>query len=127
MLHAHSVGIGSFVYIRRIIEHLVEDAHQLAKRKVDWDEDKYMKSRFEDRISMLDGFLPRSVVQSAGMYGILSKHIHDLSDEECLENFPLMRRVIEFILKERHQQHLFDKSVKDVQRKRAAMKAQSKR
>jgi len=32
------------------------------------------------------------------MYGILNKGVHDLTEEECLEYFPVLRNGIELIL-----------------------------
>jgi len=34
------------------------------------------------------------------MYGVISKGVHDLSEQECLEYFPIIRNGIELILDE---------------------------
>ena len=44
-LAANGIGIGSFVYLRRIFEHLVFEAFQIAKKeKLEFDEDKFNTS-----------------------------------------------------------------------------------
>lgn len=71
-LYAHGVGIGSFVYLRRISEALVEEAHQTAQEDESWDESEYRKQRVSERLNLLKGFLPSRLIQSAHLYGILS-------------------------------------------------------
>ena len=48
-LFSHGIGIGSFVYLRRIFEDAIEEAHQEAMKGAGWDEDAYTKSRMERR------------------------------------------------------------------------------
>ena len=52
-LFAHGIGIGSYVYLRRIIESLVQKAHVRAQKDTDWVEDNYQRSRVHERIAML--------------------------------------------------------------------------
>jgi hypothetical protein len=101
-LFAHGVGIGSFVYLRRIFEDLIEEAHTQAKASPLWDEDNYQKQNsVVNKIVLLKDFLPNFLVKNKTMYGILSKGIHELSEEECLEYFPIMKLGIELILDEK--------------------------
>jgi hypothetical protein len=41
-LAAHGVGIGSFIYLRRILENLIEEAHQAAQHSKGWNESAYI-------------------------------------------------------------------------------------
>lgn len=99
-LVAHGVGIGAFVYLRRIFEDLLERAHQTAMREQDWNEDAYQKSRISERISTLQHYLPRFLVDNKNVYSILSKGIHELTEDECLKYFGAVRLAIELILDE---------------------------
>jgi len=52
-LSAHGVGIGAFVYLRRIFEGLVEAARDEVAKKTDWDEEKqeeFKTSRWDEKI-----------------------------------------------------------------------------
>lgn len=69
-LHAHGVGVGSFVYLRRIFEDQIETAHQREVKQDDWDEDKYRKSRWEEKIDMLSHRLPSFLVENRRVYSI---------------------------------------------------------
>lgn len=97
-LAAHGVGVGSFVYLRRIFEGLVEQARKLASVEPDWSEEEYAKSRFNEKIARLTHFLPKFLVENRAMYGILSKGLHELTEAECLAAFPVVKLGIEIIL-----------------------------
>ncbi|ACT51443.1 hypothetical protein [Methylovorus glucosotrophus] len=97
-LSAHGVGIGSFVYLRRVFEFLVEQAHSKFISTPSWDEEAYKKSRMSEKIEMIKNALPTFLVENKNLYGILSKGVHELSEKECLEVFPLMKISIEIIL-----------------------------
>lgn len=97
-LAAHGVGVGSFVYLRRIFEGLVEEAHQLATNEANWDETTYIKGRMSEKILQLGSYLPRFLVENRSLYGILSKGVHELSEAECLSAFPVVKLGIEIIL-----------------------------
>jgi len=97
-LSAHGIGVGSFVYLRRIFESLVEEAHVSAVGSGDIDEELYQRGRVADRIEMLRGFVPDFLADHPKLYSILSKGIHELSEDECLKHFPVVKVGIELIL-----------------------------
>ena len=97
-LATHGVGVGAFVYLRRIFESLIESAHEAAKSDIDWIEEDYNRSRMEDRISLLKNHLPDFLVKNRGLYGILSVGVHTLTEDECLAAFPAVRLAIELTL-----------------------------
>jgi hypothetical protein len=98
-LHAHGVGIGSFVYLRRIIERLVEEAHTEAQKEPSWNEVEYQtKLRVAEKIKYLGDRLPEFLTSNTMIYSILSKGIHSLTEKECNEAFEAVRLGIEVIL-----------------------------
>jgi hypothetical protein len=97
-LFAHGIGVGSFVYLRRIFERQIEQAHSAALSDGGWDEDAYQRSRMDERILLLKQHLPEFLVDNRAIYAVLSKGIHELSEAECLEYFPAVRVAIELIL-----------------------------
>jgi hypothetical protein len=125
-LHAHDVGIGSFVYLRRIFEDLVEEAHAKAKVDAAWDEDVFLRNqhRMEDQIKLLSAHLPRTLVENRALYSILSEGIHDLEEEECAALFPVVRNAIEMILDEKIAER--EKTRREKETKRAIEDAKAK-
>lgn len=103
-LSSHGVGIGAFVYLRRIFESLIDEAYQKAKTTPDWNEDIYAKSRMDEKILLLRDYLPEFLVENRGLYSILSKGIHSLAEQECLMYFDTIKVGIELILDEKIQQ-----------------------
>lgn len=100
-LIAHGVGIGSFVYLRRIIEQLIEESHQIEKQSDSWNEEQYRQSRMDGKIEMLKNSLPEFLVNNKSIYSILSKGIHELEEQECVNSFNILKVGIELILDEK--------------------------
>lgn len=101
-LAANGVGIGSFVYLRRIFEHLVFEAKNIAKANIpEFNEAEFASARMNERIQMLSDYLPDFLVEHHNIYSILSKGIHELSEEECKQYFTVLKESIEIILDEK--------------------------
>lgn len=103
-LAANGVGIGSFVYLRRIFENLIEDAYNQALSNGDVEEETFVRMRMDEKIGALKDYLPKTLVEIKQIYGILSKGIHELSEKECLVYFDAMRTGIEIILDDKLEQ-----------------------
>ena len=97
-LASHGVGIGSFVYLRRIFERLVDEAKDEALKASSITVDDYQKARMDEKILLLKDYLPQFLVEQRTMYGILSLGVHSLDEETCLTHFPVIRAGIELIL-----------------------------
>ena len=117
-LFAHGIGIGSFVYLRRIIENLVFDKYNEVSENLEISNTEFMRLKFDEKIEVLKSYLPEVLVANKNIYGIVSKGIHELSEEECREMFPYIKAGIELILdsllaeKERKsKEKIFDKFV----------------
>src|SRR6185295_18307248 len=89
-LASHGVGIGSFVYLRRIFERLIEDARSESMKEAGWDEAVFQKSRMDEKIELLKSRLPEFLVEQRKLYSILSKGVHSLTENDCLEAFPIV-------------------------------------
>lgn len=113
-LASHDVGIGSYVYLRRVFERLVEDAHLSAKNDQAWDESSYQKLRMAEKIEALKGHLPEFLVSHSSLYSLLSKGLHELSEDECLKHFPVVRVGIEMILDQLIEDRARRKKVEEV-------------
>ena len=95
-LFANGVGAGSYVYLRRILERLIDQAKARAGDKVS--DEEFEQARVAERIKMLQGYLPEIFIKNKTIYGILSKGIHELSEEECRKYFPVVKGCIYQIL-----------------------------
>lgn len=97
-LAANGVGIGSFVYLRRIFENLILESFEEAKQEGKVKDEAFNKSRIDEKIELLKEYLPSFLVENKSIYSILSKGIHELDENTCLEYFEPMKVGIEIIL-----------------------------
>ena len=100
-LAANGVGIGSFVYLRRIFEYLIHEAFAICKEDGVINEEEFKRARMDQKIELLSTHLPDFLVSHKSMYSILSKGIHELNEETCLKHFDTLRVGIEIILDEK--------------------------
>ena len=97
-LAANGVGTGSYVYLRRIFEHLVDEISKTAIAASEIDKEAFNTSKMDNKLKMLENHLPDVMKDNKSLYGVLSKGIHELSEKDCLLYFPVLRQVIELIL-----------------------------
>jgi len=97
-LVAHGAGAGSFVYLRRIFENLIQDTYIKNADAIGLAEAQFKTKRMEDKVETLKNFLPSQLLEMKSIYGILSKGVHELSEEECLKYFAPLKLCIELIL-----------------------------
>jgi hypothetical protein len=116
-LAANGVGIGSFIYLRRIFEDLIEEAHLKAQISTNWDEVEYSKQRISERIELLNSYLPAFLIENKSLYGILSSGVHNLKEEECLAYFDTVKVGIELILDEKVEQYHKIKKLEEAKKK----------
>lgn len=105
-LFAHDTPLGAFVYLRRVFERMISRAHDRHKEKCGTDLDGWGSMKMGERIRALAKELPPVVQSNYAVWGLLSKGIHELSDEDAETLFPLVKAVIFEMLgeEERHRQ-----------------------
>lgn len=99
-LAAHGVGIGSFVYLRRIFERLITKRFNQFGDANSWNEDGFNRLRMVEKIEFLREYLPPFLVEHRKIYSILSSGMHELDEGKCLAFFDVMKNSIIIILEE---------------------------
>lgn len=99
-LAAHGVGIGSFVYLRRIFERLISRRFEEFKEIEGWSVDAFAKLRMNEKVTFLADHLPPFLVENSKLYSILSAGLHELSDDTCLRAFEPIKLSLKIILEE---------------------------
>lgn len=98
-LASHGVGIGAFVYLRRIFEKLIFDHHkQFAE--TNGPIENFESLRMLEKVEALSGVLPEAALEFKQVYSILSKGVHELDEETCKTYFPVVKAIIISILEE---------------------------
>ena len=70
--HGVGVGVGSFVYLRRVFEWLIENRFNEFREAEGWDTKVFYTSRMEDKIDLLKKHLPEFLVANRKIYSILA-------------------------------------------------------
>lgn len=122
-LAASGVGIGSFVYLRRIFENQIAEAYEKALEKGEITREEFAPKRMDEKIEMLKDYLPETLVEARSIYGILSKGIHSLTEEECLMHFDVVRKGLEMILDDKLEQKKKAEKRKETMASISALKA----
>ncbi|WP_166433994.1 hypothetical protein [Roseovarius spongiae] len=99
-LAAHGVGVGSFVYLRRVFERLITNRFEEFKSAEGWDNSRFYAARMEDKITLLQDHLPDFLVRNRKIYSILSVGVHALDEKDCLKWFDVMKQSILIILED---------------------------
>ena len=126
-LAANGVGIGSFVYLRRIFEHLIGEAYQLAIKEKTITESDFQKVRMDEKINLLQHYLPSFLVENKSMYSILSLGVHELDEKTCLAHFDTLRVAIEIILDEKLEEYRKQEKIKAAKQKLEILKGEIKK
>jgi hypothetical protein len=95
-LAAHGVGIGSFVYMRRVFERLIERRRVESGLSIE----DFARLRMSEKIDALKDHLPIFLVEHKAVYGILSLGIHQLTEDQCLAFYQVLHESIITILED---------------------------
>lgn len=99
---AHGFNVAACVHYRRVFESVLLEARD-AKLKAEgveaWPE--FERLRTDERIAALAEYLPQFMVEHPHLYGILSKGVHELTEEECGEAMPVLRQAIELMIQDK--------------------------
>jgi len=121
-LATHGVGVGAFVYLRRVFEWLIEQARVAVAVEPGWSEEAYTRARMEERITLLANHLPEFVVKNRGLYGVLSIGVHTLTEKQCLDAFPAVKLAIELTLDDLLKTHERNEKLKFAAKSLEALK-----
>lgn len=121
-LYASGVGCGSLLYLRRIFESIVIEAQNKCCQLSNWNDEEYLKKRFNEKIEYLEMLGERIIPEELSdvkekIYGWLSKGIHELSDQESMELFQHLKYSIELILDEKIARKEKEAKLKELHKK----------
>lgn len=99
---AHGFNVAACVHYRRVFESILFEARE-AKQTVEgmstWPEFEGLKTT--ERIAALKDYLPEFMVEHPHLYSILSKGVHELTEEECGDAMPILRQSIELMIQDK--------------------------
>ena len=105
-LNASGVGCGSFMYLRRVFEFIVEKMHKECLNQGGWEEEEYERKHFNERIKMLEKYKKCKIIPDElnevrkKLYGVLSDGVHESTEDDCKKLFPFLKCAIDIMLNE---------------------------
>jgi len=99
---AHGFNVAACVYFRRVFESVLAEARDeyLAQHDLtEWQEFKV--ARTDERIRLLSHHLPSFMSAHPQLYGVLSLGVHELTEQQCAAELPMLRKAIELIMRDR--------------------------
>jgi hypothetical protein len=120
-LAAHGVGVGSYVYLRRVFERLIARSFEENKDAVGIEKDAFQRLRMPDKIEALRNHLPPFLVRHRDVYGQLSDGIHNLNEDECLGYFDVFKGAVFMMLKQQSERLAEAKAQEDLSKAIAAV------
>jgi len=118
---SHGYGVAAFVYLRRIFENLILNTFKEYKSDLNLDLEEFAQKRMEEKVDLLKEYLPEQLVQMKAVYGILSKGIHELDEQECSEYYSPLKLAIELILDQKIEQEKRRKRDEEVKKQIAEL------
>lgn len=112
-LAAHGVGVGSFVYLRRVLERLIQRRFDELREINSWNADEFGRLRMKEKINHLKGYIPDFLVENQEIYSVLSTGVHSLTESECLGWFPILKQSIVIILEDQMARERDEKARKE--------------
>ncbi len=114
-LESYGYAIAAFLYYRRIFEDIILQAfdYSIIREKIERTE--FKKKRMEDKIDYVKDNLPDYFNENSHIYGILSKGVHELEENECQKYLPLLKAIIIYALDE-----AADRRSKELRKKKLA-------
>ncbi len=99
-LKTHGNAIGAYTYLRRIFERLLYKRFETVLGN-DPNYEKLQIKSVKEKIEFLGiDHLPSFMVENTTLYSIISKGIHELSEEDCISNFEIVYKSVILILEE---------------------------
>jgi hypothetical protein len=82
-LHAHGIGAGAFVYLRRVFEGMIEKSYTESIKEGTWNKAiDFKRIDMKEKIDNLEPYLPNFIYKNPIIYGILSAGIHSLEEDK---------------------------------------------
>jgi len=109
--HNNNLNIASFVYLRRVFESLLDKAIKQSNTNFDG-----MKTKEKIKQLVKEGLL-NDMLMNTGynvLYSLLSDGVHNLSEEQCKEQYELLKSAVEIILEDEIYKRNLEKRKKSI-------------
>ncbi|MDE7290440.1 MAG: hypothetical protein K2N58_00175 [Treponemataceae bacterium] len=97
---SESYFIAAYTYMRRVYESLLVNIFTQNKEEIGISEEDFKKLRSDEKIAKIKPFLAIDDEIYKPLYALLSAGIHSLTEEECCEDYTLLKSILLDIIAE---------------------------
>lgn len=117
--------VAAFTYMTRVFENLIKNIVNANQQNIGIHYEEYIKKRTDEKITIIKNYLLIDDDVYKPLFALLSDGIHSLTEEECAENYKLLKSVLLELLvtfKAKQEQEERRKQVKDLLEERKLKK-----
>lgn len=100
ILESHGFFVAAFLYFRRIYEDLILKIFNEHEASKTMEISEFQFLRMSEKIDLIKDSLPDYMLENKIIYSVLSKGVHELTDEECSKYLPVIRTMLLYFLDE---------------------------
>ena len=95
-----SYYVASFLYLRRVFENLITNIYEDNKEEIEAEREIFSNKTLEDKLKILKPFLAIENEVYKTLYKLLSEGLHNLPEDQCEQNYELLKFILLDILEE---------------------------
>lgn len=123
---SESYYVAAYTYMRRVYENMILNVFLQNAEEIGVTEQEYRKLRTDEKMEKIKSFLAIDEEIYKPLYALLSAGIHSLTEEECCEDYSLLKSILLDILAEQKAKKEREKKRKEIQALYAKKKAETK-
>ncbi len=118
--------VASYTYMRRVYENMLLKVFTQNIEEIGITEEEYRKLRSDEKMERIKPFLAIDEEIYKPLYALLSVGIHSLSEEECCEDYSLLKSILLDVLAEQKAKKEREKKRKEIQELYSKKKSENK-
>lgn len=112
---SESYFVASYTYMRRVYENMLLNVFRQNIDKIGLTEDEYRKLRSDEKMERIKSFLAIDEEIYKPLYALLSAGIHSLTEDECCQDYSLLKSILLDILAEQKAKKERENKRKEIQ------------
>jgi hypothetical protein len=97
---SQSYNVAAYTYLRRVFENILKNVFKDHKSEIGISNEDFIKLPMDEKLKLIKPFFAIEDDIYKPLYSLLSQGIHALTEEECRENYNLLKAIIVDILVE---------------------------
>ncbi len=123
---SESYFVASYTYMRRVYENMLLNVFNQNIEEIGITEEEYRKLRSDEKMEKIKPFLAIDEEIYKPLYSLLSAGIHSLTEDECCQEYSLLKSILLDILEEQKAKKEKEKKRREIQELYSKKKSETK-